>query len=133
MGRGGQSTAERTAYNRRWREENPDKVAAWRPRAAARMRDAHKKRRAELIKAYGGKCACCGETEPIFLTLDHVNGVPEQHKDKQGKRLAGTVFTRILYNQLPQLDPDLRVLCFNCNSGRQINDGICPHEQREVV
>src|SRR5689334_23309544 len=35
--------------------------------------------RAEVIAAYGGKCACCGETEQKFLTIDHEEGTGAEH------------------------------------------------------
>src|SRR5688500_7791089 len=32
----------------------------------------------EGIEAYGGKCQCCGESEPDFLTVEHINGRREE-------------------------------------------------------
>jgi hypothetical protein len=29
--------------------------------------------REQMIAAYGGKCACCGEDKPEFMTLDHTD------------------------------------------------------------
>lgn len=36
--------------------------------------------RAEVIAAYGGRCACCGEATPEFLSIDHVNNDGAQHR-----------------------------------------------------
>ncbi|KKN08420.1 hypothetical protein LCGC14_1056890 [marine sediment metagenome] len=82
------------------------------------------------FEAYGGAvCACCGETEIAFLTLDHVNG--DGNKRRELKGITGVRFYRILRQQGYPTDPPLQVLCFNCNSGRAINNGVCPH--KEVV
>lgn len=34
----------------------------------------------EFIEAYGGKCSCCGESIPEFLTVDHINNDGEVHR-----------------------------------------------------
>src|ERR1019366_4483037 len=38
----------------------------------------------DFIAAYGGKCACCGETERIFLTIDHIGGGGAEHRRQFG-------------------------------------------------
>lgn len=78
----------------------------------------------EFIAEYGGMCSCCGEANPLFLTLDHIHGRTE-------KRLRGWR----LYENLKRAGwpkDGLRLLCFNCNSGRQLNGGICPHQTAKV-
>ena len=84
------------------------------------------RRRAELLAAYGAHCQCCGETVPQFLTLDHVNGRPPHHRKKGGS-----------YKGVDHIIPELRrqgwpstyrLLCWNCNCGRQLNNGVCPHK-----
>lgn len=94
--------------------------------------DANAKRRARdktaAISHYGGRCACCGEKEQIFLTIDHIDGVvpPEHHKD--GKRMGGPVFYAwLIKNGYPA---GLRVLCFNCNFAYHVR-GACPHRERD--
>jgi len=80
----------------------------------------------EAILAYGGyKCACCGETEPKFLSLDHVNNDGAEHR--RNENLSGAT----LYKWLKDNDyPDgFQVLCMNCNHGKMRNGGVCPHEQ----
>ena len=75
----------------------------------------------EIFNAYGGaRCACCGETELCFLTLDHFTVNKNQFKERGGERS---------YRELRQLGypSGFRVLCFNCNAGRWINGGTCPH------
>lgn len=78
----------------------------------------------KILSAYGGICACkgCNETNPKFLTLDHINGGGHKHR----KKLGGTmqVYRFIVKNNFP---PDFQILCWNCNCGKLRNDGICPH------
>lgn len=76
------------------------------------------------FKAYGGYvCKCCGETEPRFLSIDHVNGGGNEHRKQIGKGYG--IFLWLKRNGYPN---GFRILCHNCNLGRQANGGICPHE-----
>lgn len=122
---------QRTEYNRRWREANPDKVAAWRPKAAERTKAAYQRKRAEVLEAYGNECACCNESTVQFLTLDHKNGRNQSLDAGKERNGTGTVYR--LHKLLPKLDPDIEILCWNCNSGRHINGGICPHKEIQNV
>jgi hypothetical protein len=74
------------------------------------------------IDAYGGFCCCCGETERAFLQLDHIESNGAAHRrETNGVRLAGWLRKR-------GYPAGFRVLCANCNFGRHINGGVCPHE-----
>lgn len=78
------------------------------------------------LNAYGGPtCSCCGEGTVAFLTLDHVNNDGGQHRKITG---AGTGFYNWLRKHAYPADVGLRVLCFNCNQGRRVNGGVCPHQ-----
>jgi hypothetical protein len=81
--------------------------------------------RDRIIDAYGAFCACCGETGRLFLTIDHVNGDGRAHRRSLG---GGNrrVMLAIINAGFP---PDYQILCFNCNSGRARNGGVCPHDQ----
>ena len=81
---------------------------------------------AKLREIYGSVCACCGETEPAFLTIDHVNGDGAEDRKKHG----GHRQLRFWLSQQPKL-PDYRMLCWNCNCGRRLNNGVCPHEEKK--
>jgi hypothetical protein len=37
------------------------------------MRDKHQRNRDLVFAHYGEQCACCGESERLFLTIDHIN------------------------------------------------------------
>jgi hypothetical protein len=73
-----------------------------------------------IIGHYGGKCACCGESEPKFLTIDHVNN--DGHKEQHMK--AGELYRKIIRSGFSKR---YQLLCFNCNCGRERNGGVCPH------
>jgi len=57
----------RSEYCKKWREDIKDKVLAH----------------------YGARCACCGETERVFLTLDHVNNDGADHRRSMGVGRVG--------------------------------------------
>ena len=71
-----------------------------------------------VIKKYGGSCICCSENIICFLAIDHIDGGGNKHIKSVGK----------LYNWLVRKDfpPGFQTLCFNCNTGKQKNKGICP-------
>ncbi len=85
---------------------------------------------------YGGwVCACCGETEPKFLTLDHINNdgnvfrksiVPKKAYDR-GAGSGGFTYAYLIRNGFP---PGYQVLCANCNHGKNMNGGVCPHVEK---
>lgn len=74
--------------------------------------------KAEVIQHYGARCAYCGESEPIFLTVDHINNDGYMCRNKQGKRLVGRpLYKYIVTNGFPS---NIQVLCFNCNCAKNI-------------
>ncbi len=79
--------------------------------------------RDEIFNAYGGHvCHCCGETEPLFLEIDHVQNNGNEMKKIHG---VGTQFYRWLkVNNYPD---GFQILCSNCNHGKHHNGGTCPH------
>jgi hypothetical protein len=78
-----------------------------------------------VINYYGGKCACCGETELSFLTLDHINGGGKQHRESLNMG-CGTDF----YQAMKRLGfPEgLQVLCANCHLSKTVL-GQCIHRK----
>jgi len=73
---------------------------------------------------YGKICSCCGKDNIDVLTIDHVNGGGSYDRKELG---SGDAFYRWLINNNFPLG--FQVLCFNCNSGRHINGGVCPHKK----
>jgi len=84
--------------------------------------------RHQAVMAYGGyRCACCGEGEPKFLTLDHVNGDGARHRRKFATLSSIPVLSDLRRRGYP---PGFQVLCSNCNHGRHRNGGTCPHQKK---
>jgi hypothetical protein len=85
-----------------------------------------RKLRGTIISAYGSQCVCCGITEKIVLTIDHKFGNGRQHRLELG---GGQYGSENLYRWLRNHNypEDFQLLCYNCNCGRSINGGVCPH------
>lgn len=80
--------------------------------------------RDQIIKGYGGKCCCCGETTYEFLTVDHIiKGDKAKHRLKFGAESSITFYRWIIREGYPS---SLRILCFNCNCSIGVF-GYCPH------
>lgn len=91
-------------------------------------------RKAKGLQAYGGQCVCCGESNPVFLTIDHINNDGAQHREEMGYKANGRGELRIgsgttMYWWLEKNGyPDgHQVLCANCNMAKQ-SLGKCPHQ-----
>lgn len=97
---------------------------------SASNRVLRRRTRDKVFAAYGGyKCVCCGEREPLFLTLDHINNDGgEFRKRVLGRRTMAGVHTYkwLLKNGCP---PVVQVMCMNCQHGKLMNGGVCPHER----
>lgn len=90
---------------------------------SVRYKEKAAKLRQEVFDVYGGaKCACCGETIDRFLTLDHMNNDGSEHRRTVGRT---SVLKWLKDNNYP---PGYQVLCFNCNMGKHLNGGVCPHK-----
>jgi len=80
--------------------------------------------RREVITHYGSKCACCGESQFEFLTIDHVDGEASVQRMKTGREPSGCrLYWYLKRNGFPE---GYRVLCANCNMAMSIH-GQCPH------
>ena len=93
-----------------------------------KQREYREKLKAQIFDHYGRKCACCGETEGLFLTLGHVNGDGATHRKKLGGSTRAGVTARIYHDIVKRGFPDdIRIECYNCNCGAFRNGGVCPH------
>lgn len=105
----------------------PEKDREW---AAARRIQKQKVKDA-VFGAYGGyQCNCCGETERHFLTLDHINndGADWRRKTLGTRTATGwQTYRWLLKHGFP---PGYQVLCMNCNFGKRMNGGVCPHQDK---
>jgi hypothetical protein len=85
--------------------------------------------RRKVIMGYGGRCNCCGEDEYLFLELDHVNN--DGAKERGKNRSTTSMFLlRIIKDGFPDC---YQVLCSNCNQGKVLNHGVCPHITKEAA
>ncbi len=104
----------------KWRENN-------RELANKRSRESKKKYevkcKEEVFNYYGKRCVCCGEKNPAFLTIDHINGNGNRHRKKIKEKITVWLYR----NNFPV---GFQTLCFNCNWGKYFNGGICPHKEK---
>lgn len=106
-------------YGKQWKINNPDKEEARRA-ASRRQREECKQK---VLDHYGPKCSCCGESNPLFLTVEHLNGGGRKHRRSMGTQ---TINVWLVNNGLPE---GFTILCYNCNCGKRVNGGVCPHQQ----
>lgn len=114
-------------------EADPEKYKARRKKYYSENREAvlgkmkidYRDLRHKVFEHYGGaKCACCEETQEHFLCIDHINGCTKEQRKREGQ---GSQLVRwLVRNGMPE---GYRVLCANCNLGRERNGGVCPHQQ----
>ena len=105
--------------NKLYRETNKDRINE----KQIQLRTIKKIR---VLLHYGNgvmQCACCGEKEIDFLTLDHINNDGTKHR----KNVGGNMYFWVIKNNFP---PIFQILCMNCNfaKGKHKNNGICPHK-----
>lgn len=114
---------ERNKNTREWEKRNPEKALI---RKISGVKKDKNNLRHDVLSYYSNgrmSCECCGEQIERFLTIDDADDFHHSYKQKIG---TGIRFYRWLRkNNYPY---GYRVLCFNCNSGRDLNNGICPHK-----
>ena len=78
--------------------------------------------RTEVLSEYGGRCICCGENEPKFLAIDHINGNGAEHRRQHGG--GRRTYRWLRKNGFPK--DNFQILCHNCNLAKGFY-GTCPH------
>lgn len=74
-------------------------------------------------RVFEGKwCRCCGECNPIFLTLDHIT--PAGNKLARRRSTTSALYDYVGRYGIPK---GIQVLCYNCNCAKKTRDH-CPHE-----
>ena len=68
------------------------------------------------------RCFCpgCSCTDWKFIAFDHKGPRPKSHEGKSGITLAKTL-------RMENYPREIQLLCHNCNTGKEIFGGICPH------
>lgn len=96
------------------------------------VREKLRKEKLQLIAAYGGRCSCCGEDEPKFLSIDHIhNDGAAERSAMFGSRDKGGYANQKFYRWLRSQDypkDRYQLLCYNCNCAKGFW-GQCPHSQ----
>ena len=111
--------------SRRWRRKNRVRLKYLRNKWSKKY---YKELKDEVYNAYGGyECQCprCDITEPLFLTLDHVENDGSIAIKKHGNERGRKMWIWIKKNNFPK--GMFQVMWWNCNSGRGRNEGLCPH------
>ena len=78
-----------------------------------------------IVEGYGGKCNCCGYSENIYaLVIDHIFN----DRKEEIKKFKGSTHTFYRYLRDASYPKDrYQLLCMNCNMGKQLYNGVCPH------
>jgi hypothetical protein len=81
----------------------------------------------QVLDHYGTTCACCGEANRLFLTLDHIKGDGAASRRSKGLGRSGgyPYYVALIREGFPL---GYQTLCFSCNCGRARNRGVCPHQ-----
>ena len=107
-----------------------DPSARWTPERRVRANELARIRNAELrrqvLEAYGSRCVCCGINEPKFLSIDHIGNDGAALRKIHG--VAATFYRWLIKNNFPS---GFQTLCMNCNFGKAMNKGTCPHQRKE--
>ena len=105
-----------------YRKAHPDAVRRY-------NRKHQRKLRMEVIAAYGGGCACCGESTYEFMALDHINNGKGNPANRDGGSV--TLWYRLKRDGWPK--GEYQILCHNCNLAKGFY-GQCPHQiQSDVI
>lgn len=132
------------AYNQKHREEaknyskayyqsHKDEVKVYRQTRKkedeAYRQNYKNKYKEKVFSHYGKFCACCGENEIDFLTIDHINGDGNKHRKELGNKGGLSFYKWLVENNFPK---EFQTLCMNCNwaKSRLSNKGICPHQRK---
>ncbi len=102
--------------------------AAHREVRLRQQREYAARERVLVLEHYGGRCACCGETEIKFLAIDHIDNNGSKHRRSIGRSGGTSFYHWIIKHNFPE---GLQVLCHNCNMTKGFY-GTCPRQERKV-
>lgn len=104
------------------REYNRQYEVVHRAERTKAHREYRRVRRLQILEHYGGKCACCGETESKFLSLDHINNDAANDRKMYGRASWQVAIQKGMPNTF-------QVLCHNCNLAKGFYK-VCPHKEQ---
>ena len=102
---------------KKFRENNPEKVRRSLKKCRTQIRE-------EVINFYSNndpKCACCGEKEFAFLSIDHIHN--DGAKDRNTRGTGSNLYRSLKRENFPR---GFQILCHNCNMAKGFY-GQCPH------
>jgi hypothetical protein len=110
-------------YEENYRQENKEKIKE-------RDKEYNQKMKELVYNHYSNgviECACCGEKEIDFLSIDHIHNDGGKHRKKLGGSHA--IFRWAIKNNF---SPIFQLLCMNCNfsKGKKGNNCKCIHQIR---
>ncbi|MBA7662760.1 hypothetical protein ES703_70793 [subsurface metagenome] len=122
-------------YRQVWRETHRDREALKAHERYLKNKDQnirnssarYQQRKISLVAHYSSNtngCACCGESDIRFLSIDHINGNGNQHRKKIGCTSGENFYRWLIREGMPE---GYQVLCYNCNMARAFY-GTCPHQ-----
>lgn len=120
----------RAKVNQYWIEKrSKEKTTEGKTKNSSANMRCRQKLKKEVLEHMGGKCACCGETEIEFLSMDHVNNDGAKHRRKTGvgMRGGGDIWRYIRDHNYPS---SFQILCHNCNWSKYIGNGVCVHKRK---
>jgi hypothetical protein len=96
------------------------------PQVIAKQQD----KRLQILQHYSHdqipRCACCGETQLEFLTIDHRDGGGTLHRETAGR--GQRFYGWLIRNGFPD---GYQVLCYNCNCSLG-HYKYCPHQKKAL-
>lgn len=121
---------QKAARDKRLSEMSEEEAKSYKDRINAGNTERRNAVRDAVYKAYGGyKCACCGETERAFLSIDHIHNDGAEHKRRFKLQTGEQLYRWLIRHNFP---PGFQILCMNCQWGKRNNNGVCPHQIRKV-
>lgn len=95
-----------------------------RPEWQQRYRQQRMAQKLQVFSRYGGKCVCCGLSDPTYLSIDHVNGGGNIER----KTTGWWKFMRKLVEE--PVSSEYQLLCANCHHAKSYNGGCKNHDWR---
>ena len=86
----------------------------------------YEKHKAILYAELGNRCACCGERDWMYLSVDHVNNDGGEYR----KQSAAHYRVHRLLKHHRENPGSLQLLCSNCNHAKMRNGGELYHPNK---